>query len=104
LFGVEKSNNPNVYYQKQQEVNKSFMKRLRNLTIPMVILLPVICTIVRALPIFVSSLIVTQVFIQAHVRITRASIISIGLAQGILDSYSSIGKEILSLSNEVKDL
>ena len=82
------------------DAQQSFIKRLRNLTITMVLTMPLLFTIVRAIPILVSSLIVTHLFYQAQVRITRASMISIGLAQGILDSYSSIGKDITLLSSD----
>ena len=112
LFGKsENSNNnnnniPPPSYRRDYEDNnnnKSFIQRLRNLVISMIFILPIIFTIIRAPAVLVSSLIVTELFLQAQVRITRASIISIGLAQGILDSYQSIGKEISSgISNDVE--
>ena len=102
-------NNPTSYYQNdmhiihQREIIKeySFFSRLYSVIGSLVLGLPIFFTVFRSIPIIASSLIITQVFVYASVRMTRASMISIGLAQGILDTYSAVGKEINDLSGQM---
>lgn len=64
------------------------------------IILPLTFSLIRAMMNIASSYIILNIFTLAKLRVTKASMISMGFAQGLLNSHDALGKNIALLGDE----
>ena len=74
----------------------SGLKKIR-VSIKFLLIFPLLFTLVKSLSIIFTSFCIISIYTTARLRITRASMISMGMALGLLTTYDGLGKEFFSL-------
>ena len=64
------------------------------------VILPLTFSVIRAMMNIASSYIILNIFTLAKLRVTKASMISMGFAQGLLNSHDALGKNIALLGDD----